>query len=50
MKLALLLVATLALVCSSWAMETEDDQKHIELPGKTELKQYDSYIQLLDEE
>ena len=38
MKLALLLVATLALVCSSWAMDREDDQKDVKLPGKIELK------------
>ena len=44
MRLALLHVATLALVCSSWAMEKEDDQKDLELPGKVELKRYDSYL------
>ena len=36
MKLAFLIVATLALVCSSWATNAEDEDKDIKLPGKIE--------------
>ena len=42
--MALLLIATLALVCSSWAMETEDNQKDIKLPGNIELKRNDKNL------
>ena len=38
MKLALLVIATLALVCLSWANGTEESQKDVKLPGKIELK------------
>ena len=38
MKLALLVIATLALVCLSWAMDADNEQKDVKLPGKIELK------------
>ena len=38
MKLALLVIATLALVCLSWAVDANDEQKDVKLPGIIELK------------
>ena len=38
MKLALLVIATLALVCLSWAMDADNEQKDVKLPGNIELK------------
>ena len=38
MKLALLVIATLALVCLSWAMDADNEQKDVKLPGIIKLK------------
>ena len=38
MKLALLVIATLALVCLSWAMDADNEKKDVKLPGIIELK------------
>ena len=38
MKLALLVVATLALECSSWTINAENIQKDAKLPGKIQIE------------